>query len=105
MPHLEALLLLRTATETWTGARVAQRLYITETAALRLLDDLCASHMVERQGENYRYSPHSDDLRATIDELADVYARHLVEITHLIHSRIDRQAQQFADAFRWRKDS
>jgi hypothetical protein len=27
-----------------------------------------------------------------------------VTVTDLIHSRIDRRAQQFADAFRFRKD-
>ena len=39
-----------------------------------------------------------------IDRLADLYATHLVEVTHLIHSSLDRKAQQFADAFKWRKD-
>ena len=106
VPHLEALLLLRAAEpEVWPGARVAERLYIGEVATLKLLDELCGAHMLGRQGDGYLYQPHSERLRATIDELADVYARHLVEITHLIHSRIDRQAQHFADAFRWRKDS
>jgi len=28
-----------------------------------------------------------------------------VEVTHLIHSSLDRKAQQFADAFKLRKDS
>ena len=32
-------------------------------------------------------------------------AEDLVEVTHLIHSSLDRKAQQFADAFKWRKDS
>jgi hypothetical protein len=44
-------------------------------------------------------------LRARIDQLAELYARHLVEVTLLIHSSLDRKAQQFADAFKWRKDN
>jgi hypothetical protein len=44
-------------------------------------------------------------LRERIDRLADLYSTHLVEVTHLIHSSLDRKAQQFADAFKWRKDS
>ena len=36
---------------------------------------------------------------------ADLYATHLVEVTLLIHSTLDRKAQQFADAFTWRKDT
>jgi hypothetical protein len=43
-----------------------------------------------------------------LDSLAEVYAHHLVEVTHLIHSKGDKReqrAQKFADAFRWRKDA
>lgn len=106
VPHLEALLLLRaSAPEAWAAGRVAERLYVAETATLKLLDDLCRGHMVAREDEHYAYRPHSEHLRATIDELAEVYARNLVDVTHLIHSRVDRQAQHFADAFRLRKDS
>lgn len=106
VPHLEALLLLRAAEpDVWSGERVAERLYTTSAAAFKLLDDLCQARMIERRDAGYTYRPHSQGLRDTIDELADVYARNLVEVTHLIHSRIDRQAQHFADAFRWRKDS
>jgi hypothetical protein len=53
----------------------------------------------------YRYQPASEELRGKIDQLADLYARHLVDVTLLIHSSLDRKAQQFADAFKWRKDS
>jgi hypothetical protein len=37
--------------------------------------------------------------------VAKAYATNLVAVTDVIHSRLDRRAQQFADAFRWRKDS
>jgi hypothetical protein len=47
-----------------------------------------------------RYHPARTQLRERIDRLADLYARHLVEVTHLIHSSLDRKAQQFADAFK-----
>ena len=109
VPHLEALLLLRGAGEAWDNAVLAERLYIGEKAAA-LMEELCRAGMcaVEKSEANlprYRYHPSSDFLRTTIDSLAEFYARHLVEITHLIHSRLDRKAQQFADAFKWRKDS
>lgn len=106
VPHLEALLLLRSAeADAWHSAAVAERLYVSETAARKLLDDLCKAGMIARREDGYIFQPHSPVLRNSIDQLAEVYARHLVDVTHLIHSRIDRQAQQFADAFRWRKDS
>jgi hypothetical protein len=40
-----------------------------------------------------------------IDRLAELYSRQLVQVTTLIHSKLDRKAQQFANAFTWRKDS
>ena len=110
VPHLEALLLLRGAPGPWSTAALAERLYLGEKMATGLLEDLCQSGMavsagIEQSPVSYCYQPASDLLRATIDSLADFYARHLVEVTHLIHSKHDRKAQQFADAFKWRKDS
>ena len=39
-----------------------------------------------------------------IDRVAETYTRQLVDITNLIHSKTSKKAQQFADAFKWRKD-
>ncbi len=50
-----------------------------------------------------RYAP-PDELRELVDRLAQAYAQELVQVTELIHSRIDRRAQRFADAFRFRKE-
>jgi rubrerythrin len=50
------------------------------------------------------YEPSTDDLRAIIDRLADVYAAHLREVTNLIHSQVEKQAHRFADAFRLRQE-
>ena len=108
VPHLEALLLLRGTPGVWSTAALAERLYLGEKQAIGLLDDLCSSGMAvasDAQPPGYCYQPGSELLRATIDSLAEFYSRHLVEVTHLIHSKHDRKAQQFADAFKWRKDS
>lgn len=107
VPHLEALLLLRGTPGPWSTAALAERLYLGEKLATGLLDDLCNSGMAACGAEHasYCYQPASELLAATIDSLADFYSRHLVEVTHLIHSKHDRKAQQFADAFKWRKDS
>lgn len=110
VPFLEALLLLRANPgQQWTGEMLAGRLYTSERTALGLLDELCRSGMAgpcPAPRENcYLYTPASDELRERIDRLAEVYARHLVDVTNLIHSTLDRKAQQFADAFRLRKDT
>jgi hypothetical protein len=110
VPFLEALLLLRAdPAQKWQRETLAGRLYIRDKVAQALLDDLCLAGMADRCPEPpqncYRYQPASQALQARIDQLADLYSKHLVEVTLLIHSSLDRKAQQFADAFRWRKDS
>lgn len=110
VPFLEALLLLRAdPAQQWHTDTLARRLYTREKVAKELLDDLCKAGMAvpcePPAVECYRYQPSSEALRVRIDELANLYSKHLVEITLLIHSTLDRKAQQFADAFRWRKDS
>ncbi|MBV6323765.1 hypothetical protein [Duganella violaceipulchra] len=109
VPHLEALLLLRSWPEQeWDSAAVAQRLYVAERAARRLLEELCTMGALAgsrtHQRVTYRYWPRHPELAAMIDLLAQAYASNLVAIAGLIHSKTDRQAQQFADAFTWRKD-
>jgi len=117
VPFLEALLLLRAnPSQAWSSDMLARRLYTSERTACGLLEELCRSGMAACQGDpepgaetgvpagHYRYAPASASLRERIDGLADLYARHLVDVTNLIHSTLDRKAQQFADAFRLRKD-
>ena len=108
VPYLEALLLLRNAPDqSWDRTTVAQRLYISEKTATELLADLSAAGfiVVTKSESSYRYHPNSDELRQMIDQLAETYAKNLVEVTNIIHSKTGKKAQQFADAFKWRKDS
>jgi hypothetical protein len=110
VPFLEALLLLRAdPAQRWQPDALARRLYVRERTAQQLLDDLCTAGMAApcepAAPRCYQYQPASNQLRGMIDQLADLYAKHLVEVTLLIHSSLDRKAQQFADAFKWRKES
>jgi hypothetical protein len=110
VPFLEALLLLRAdPVQQWTGEMLARRLYTGERSAQGLLDELCRAGMAAPcpapHQHCYCYAPASEALRERVDGLAELYARHLVDVTNLIHSTLDRKAQQFADAFRLRKDT
>ncbi len=109
VPYLEALLLLRSQPGAlWSARQVAQRLYIGEKAARDLLEALVASGIAAGSPHDalqFCYQPASAALRLLLDGLADIYAHNLVAVTHLIHSKADKRAHQFADAFRWRKDS
>jgi hypothetical protein len=53
----------------------------------------------------FRYQPATPELATRLDMVAHAYSSNLVGVTDLIHSRIDKRAQQFADAFRLRKDT
>jgi hypothetical protein len=109
VPYLEAILLLRAERTTdWSAAAVAARLYLPETSAASLLEALAAAgiaRMSDAVPPVFSYQPASPELAAMLDDVARAYSDSLVKVTDVIHSRMDRRAQQFADAFRWRKDS
>lgn len=106
VPYLEAVLLLRAEPDLdWDAARLARRLYVRERTAVELIEQLVASGVAAPlpAGGTVRFSPR-EELRELVDRVAEAYAHDLVAITDLIHSRIDKRAQQFADAFRFRKE-
>lgn len=104
VPYLEALLLLRSDDGTaWDPKRVAQRLFVSEQRGAELLQALVAGGIAHATEGGFQYRP-SPDMRAMLDKLAAIYSADLVGVTKLIHSRSDKQAQKFADAFRLRKD-
>jgi hypothetical protein len=105
--QLEALLLLRRdPTEKWSAATLAQRLYTSEKQTLDALERLCAAGLAVAAGESvlYSYQPNTAELRNLVDRTAEVYSKHLVPITNLIHSKPKTRVQEFADAFKIRKD-
>jgi hypothetical protein len=108
VPYLEAILLMRTDRVTpWDAPLVARRLYVPEKTAADLLAQLEQGGVARTGAEArlYHYAPASDELAQRLDDLAKAYADDLLAVTDLIHSRIDKRAHQFADAFRLRKDS
>lgn len=108
VPFLEAMLLMRGERNApWSPKRLAQRLYVSEKTADALLLDLRNAGFVKEawaEDAAYQFEPASDELAAMCDRLAEVYASNIVLVTNLIHSNVGRRAQQFADAFKWRKD-
>lgn len=104
VPFLEGLLLLRSAPgAAWDAREVSRRLYLPEPRVRDLLSDLQqAGFLVAASADCYRYAP-EPELAARVDELHHWYSIRLLDITMLIHSTIDKRAQQFADAFRWKR--
>ena len=105
--YLEALLLLRSDRKgPWSCEAVAHRLYIDQKQTAELLTRLHANGFLSVAGEDpvYRYQPATAQLQQMVDSLAELYGKHLVPITNLIHSKPKNRVQEFADAFRLRKD-
>ncbi len=102
--QLEALLLLRrTPGENWTVTTTAQRLYTGEEEVAEVLARLTEGGLLSCAEGVFRYDCQSSELREVVDRLADAYARHLIPVTNMIHSK-PRRTREFADAFKFRKD-
>lgn len=105
VPFLEAMLLLRAQADTrWSAAELSRRLYVTPNLGEELLVQLADGGFAVpgEQEKTWRWNA-ATPLAPIVSELAEVYAENVVGVTELIHSRQDRRAQQFADAFRLRK--
>ena len=101
--ELEALLLLhKHAGDIWSAARVADRLYVTEPAAMEILTRLAMESLCTVEAAGFRFSPANPEETALVAQQADSYARHLIPVTRIIHSKPAR-IQKFADAFCFRK--
>ena len=106
VPYLEALLAFRGANGAPLALReLAARLYMPEKPAFDLLLQLREAGIVQADAgsDAHRYAA-TGELAAMLDLLAACYAKDLIGVTELIHSRTGRKAQQFADAFKWKKD-
>jgi hypothetical protein len=102
--QLEALLLLRGPPQlAWNVPAVAQRLYVGESEAAKLLGGLVICELAVTDGAAYHYHPRDAELLDLVDRLAQTYADSLVPVTRLIHER-DVAILKFADAFKIRKD-
>jgi len=99
------LLLRGEPSHPWDGAVLARRLYVPERTAQELMAQLADAGITvpSTGGAGVRYAP-SPELADLLDHVAAAYTADLVAITDLIHSRIDKRAQRFADAFRFRKE-
>jgi hypothetical protein len=106
--QIEALLLLRdNSQQQWDVAAVAKRLYIDDEQASAVLTRLRDEQLVvtdSDQSPAYRYKPRSLTLSQMVDRVAEIYWKHLVPVTNLIHSKPKSRVQEFADAFKFRKD-
>lgn len=123
VPHLEALLLIwRTREETqkenlaakkpealgavWSPERLAKRLFVTADVARGILRDLERAQLIAaiaKGDERYCYQsePERDRMMQAVES---VYARDMIRISNMIHSKGPAAVRDFARAFRLKKD-
>ena len=103
--QIEALLLVRSnLRESWTLPQIAARLYVSETLAAEALDRLCADGLLACTDGNYRFEGLSAERAQLVAELQELYTRHLIPVTNIIHGK-PRRIRSFADAFKFRRGS
>jgi hypothetical protein len=103
--ELEALLLLReNSLVVWTPDAASARLYVSVAVVSYSLRVLAERGLVEDTGSGFRYRPASVELAEDVDALARAYSSHLIAVTHLIHGKPGPGVQDFARAFRLRKN-
>ncbi|QQO21900.1 hypothetical protein JJB98_19160 [Bradyrhizobium diazoefficiens] len=101
--QIEALLLIRSDPRSqWSATRLAERLYISKAEAAEALSRLCASELLSCVDDIYRLEGVPEQNRALIEQLVEVYSRHLIPVTNIVHSK-PRRIGSFADAFKFRK--
>ena len=104
--ELEALLLLReTAPKYWNSEAVSARLYVSQKVAEYSLNALVKRRMLVLTKDGYVYRAATSNLEKDVTALAQAYSTNLIAVTHLIHAKPGPSIQDFARAFRWRKDS
>ena len=105
VPHLEALLLIwNNRPKQWSAEAMGKSLYLTNEMAQRILDELAARGLVNRNGDFYNYQSISEERDKLIQELDITYRRELVRVSGMIHSKASAAVLDFARAFRFKKD-
>jgi hypothetical protein len=101
--QVEALLLLRgDPDKAWDVSQLARRLYVNEAEAAAIFAHLVDQDLATVADGSYRYDRQGKQA-ATVDRLAEAYARQLIPITNLIHGK-PRGIRAFADAFKLKRD-
>lgn len=107
--ELECLLLLhQDPARDWSASELGKELRIDEKWTTQELADLSKRGLVapsEASSARFRYAPANTSLKDLVDSLASHYAQRRVSVIELIYLKPPDPLQNFADAFRFRKES
>ena len=103
--QLEVLLLLHEAAGDGRSADdLSRETHMPARSITPWLDAFVERGLLEEIDDGYRYAPRTDDLRVSVDEVADCYARRRVSLSRHVYAAREDPARRFADAFRIRRD-
>lgn len=108
LEQLEILLLLWGEPErVWLPADVYQRIRSSERSVAETLELLCERGFAARSDQpqpGYRFAPGTSQLGEAVAALAHFYSERRVRIVEAIYSDGSTEVDEFAKAFRFRKD-
>lgn len=88
----------------WNAEAMARELFISEAQAVSILTQLTEQGFIVRAGDSYHYQPKTPELKGMVERTSIFYRQYLIPVTNLIHSKPKSRIQEFADAFKLRKD-
>ena len=106
MEHVEVLLALVGDEEReWKAGEIATVSHTSAASVAARLEELVASGFALRStdGDAYRYSPRTPEMRRSVSSLEEMYRTKPVTLIKAIYERPASAVQSFADAFRFRK--
>lgn len=106
VPQLEALLLMwQNRMRTWTAEELSARIYVGATDGKNILDYLRRQGLVnEPAADTFQYACDWDPTHELMRRVAETYARNLVGVARMIHSKGSASVREFARAFQIKKD-
>jgi hypothetical protein len=96
VPHLEALLIMWESKARWDARQMAARVYLTESAAQLVLQDLQNAGLATSED---RVSFKVDETQALLPQVAESYRLNVTRVATLIHRKASPSIREFARAF------
>lgn len=103
--ELDLLMLLRSDRERgWAPDDVCETLRCPPSWASMQLEALRGAGLVDEVGGRWRFAPADAELEQATDALAEAYATRKADVVRLVFAAPNRDLEEFADAFRLRRD-
>lgn len=106
--QISILLLLRdNPSRNWTVEELTSQLRSSVSGIKKRLNELYERKVLQRDTSNdryYRYLPFDEEIREEIEQLAVFNRTHPYKVLELIYSRQEKALQEFANAFKFKRD-